>query len=273
MNHKRKSFDCCVLFLAVAISGAHDAVAGPVDLPSSLPNLFGVGIGTTTEYAGGRERMVGVLPGLRYTTDTGHLFEWYGPYAQFNFGTGTGFEWGPAVALRLGRHDVSDPVVSQIHTIPTTVEGGGFIGYEYIHSGAVPYRLRGELTVTTNAGAVFTGSRVTLSGSAWAPLSTRVFTGAGLGASWASGGFNETYFGVTGEDSVRSGLPSYNPSSGIEQITSWLACVYQINRSWYAGALVFYQRLTGPAGNSPIVVERGTRNQITVGAGVAYAFR
>lgn len=210
---------------------------------------------------------------MRYTLASGQLLEWYGPYAQFNFGVGSGFQWGPAVALRLGRHDVDDPVVSQIHTIPTTVEGGGFVGYEYIHSGSVPYRLRGELTVTTNAGAVFTGSRVSLTGTAWVPMSRQIYAGAGVGASWASGGFNNTYFGVTGEDSVRSGLPTYNPSAGVEQVTSWLAFVYQINPSWYAGALIFYQRLTGPAADSPIVTQRGTRNQITFGAGVAYAFR
>lgn len=273
MAAKRKSLGCRVLFFALTLCAAVHVLAGPVDLPGGFPNLVGGGVGTTTEYAGGNERMVGGLPGLRYTTGSGDLLEWYGPYAQFDLRGSTGFEWGPAISLRLGRHDVDDPVVSQIHTIPTTIEGGGFVGYEYVHSGTIPYRLRGELTVTTNAGTVFTGSRVSLNGSAWMPLSPRIFTGVGVGATWVSGGFNDTYFGVTSEDAVRSGLPYYNPSSGIEQITSWAACVYQINRSWYAGALIFYQRLTGPAADSPIVVERGTRNQITVGAGVAYAFR
>jgi outer membrane scaffolding protein for murein synthesis (MipA/OmpV family) len=273
MRQRKKLEICRIVFVALTACVAHPVIAGPVDLPASLPNFFGGGIGTTTEYAGGKERVIGVLPGLRYTTASGHLLEWYGPYAQFNFGSSTGFQWGPALSLRLGRHDVDDPVVSQIHTIPTTVEGGGFAGYEYIHSGAFPYRLRGELTVTTNAGFVFTGARVSLTGTAWIPLSTRFYTGVGLGASWASGGFNTTYFGVTNEDSARSGLPAYSPSSGVEQITSWLACVYQINARWYAGALIFYQRLTGPAADSPIVVQRGTRNQVTVGAGIAYAFR
>ncbi|MGF6767859.1 outer membrane protein [Paraburkholderia sp. GAS199] len=273
MNQRSKRFVHYALFFALTALATHRATAGPVDLPDSLPNFVGAGVGTTTQYAGGNERIIGALPGLRYTTGSGHLLEWYGPYAQFNLGTGTGFQWGPAVSLRLGRHDVDDPVVSQIHTVPTTVEGGGFIGYEYLHGGSIPYRLRGELTVTTNAGAVFTGSRVSLNGSAWLPLSHRFFTGVGLGATWASGGFNTTYFGVTADDASRSGLPAYSPSSGVEQVTSWLACIYQIDKSWYAGALVYYQRLNGPAADSPIVVQRGTRNQLTFGAGVAYAFR
>lgn len=71
-----------------------NASAAPVDLPNSLPNMVGGGIGSTTQYAGGKDRMIGVVPGLRYVTQGGHLFEWYGPYAQYNFGGVTGFQWG-----------------------------------------------------------------------------------------------------------------------------------------------------------------------------------
>lgn len=166
-----------------AITGAcisfvlSSACASPVDLSNALPNFFGVGIGSTTEYAGGKDRIVGVLPGMRYVTSGGHLFEWYGTYAQYNFGSLTGFQWGPALALRLGRRNVDDPVVSQVHDVSNTLEGGGFAGYEYSHAGDVPYRLRGEVTVVTNAGAVYTGARVSVNTSAWFPLHTRVFIG------------------------------------------------------------------------------------------------
>ena len=94
------------------------------------------------------------MPGVRYVTDGGHLFELYGPYAQFDFGVLTGLQYGPAASLRLGRSDVNDPVVSQIHDIHTTVEAGEFVGYEYDNQGPIPYRLRGSVTVATNAGIV-----------------------------------------------------------------------------------------------------------------------
>ncbi|MFL9901241.1 MipA/OmpV family protein [Paraburkholderia fungorum] len=249
------------------------AFAASVDLPSGLPNLVGAGIGSTTEYAGGKDRTVGVVPGVRYVTGGGHLIEWYGPFAQYDFGGVTGFQWGPVVSLRLGRSHVDDPVVSQIHGVHTTIEGGGFVGYEYDHAGSFPYRLRGSLTVLTNAGVEYTGARVVLNGSAWVPISSRIFAGAGLGATWVSQGFNQTYFGVTAEDASRSGLPEFSPGGGLEQGTGWLAVIYQFNKSWYGGAMIYYQRLTGSAADSPIVTQRGTRNQITYGAGIAYAFR
>ena len=59
----------------------------------------------------------------------------------------------------------------------------------------------------------------------------------------------------------------------MNQVTSWIAAIYQISPSWYAGAMVYYQRLMDDAANSPIVTQRGTRNQITYGVGIAYAFR
>lgn len=181
--HHKKTFLLRSAVSVLIFQGASCASAGPFALPGAFPNFFGVGVGSTTEYAGGNERIVGALPGLRYTTASGHLLEWYGPYAQFNLGVGSEVQWGPALSLRLGRHDVDDPVVARIHTIATTVEGGGFVGYEYVHVGNVPYRIRGGLTVTTDAGQVFTGSQVSINGTAWLPLSPRIFAGAGLGAS------------------------------------------------------------------------------------------
>lgn len=249
------------------------ARASPVDLPNALPNFIGIGIGSTTEYAGGKDRLIGVVPGIRYVNSGGHLFEWYGTYAQYNFGGVSGLQWGPALALRLGRHDVDDPVVAQVHSVDTTLEGGGYVGYEYSHVGDVPYRLRGQVTVVTNAGVVYTGARVSLNSSAWFPLHARIFVGGGLGATWVSGGFNETYYGVTAEDAAKSGLPAFTPGGGLNQVTGWLAAIYQISPSWYAGAMVYYQRISGDAAASPIVTQRGTRNQITYGVGIAYAFR
>ncbi|MDE1178998.1 MipA/OmpV family protein [Paraburkholderia sp.] len=262
-----------IVLIAGCGLATHVASAATVDLPTTLPNLVGGGIGSTSSYAGASDRMLGAVPGMRYVTSTGHLLEWYGPYVQYDFGALTGLQWGPALSLRLGRKHVDDPVVSQIHDVSTTVEGGGYVGYEYDHGGALPFRLRAALTVLTNAGAVYTGAHVALNGSAWVPLGMRVFAGAGLGATWVSSGFNQTYFGVTADDSARSGLPAFSPGGGLEQVTSWLALVYRIDRSWFGGAMIYYQRLTGAAADSPIVSQRGTRNQITYGVGIAYAFR
>lgn len=271
--HHRKPALSPLLGMLLMSGAAFTATASPLDLPGTIPNMFGIGVGSTTEYAGGNERMIGVLPGLRYTTESGRLLEWYGPYAQFNFGSLTGFQYGPAVSLRLGRNDVDDPVVARIHEIDTTVEAGGFISYEYIHAGGIPYRLRGGINVLTNAGIVYGGARVSATGTLWVPVHTRMMLGLGVGLTWVSGSFNRTYFGVTPDDSAASGLPVYTPGGGLQQGTGWLGAIYRIDQHWHVGAMIYYQRITGSAADSPIVTQRGTRNQITYGAGIAYAWR
>ncbi len=157
-------------------------------------------------------------------------------------------------------------MVAQIHEIDTTVEVGGWIGYEYIHSGRIPYRLRGGVNVMTNAGIVYGGARVFANGSLWLPVHPRVLLGVGIGLTWVSGSFNRTCFGVTPEDSAASALPVYNPGSGLQQGTGWLAAVYQIDKHWFAGAMIYMRRVTGSAADSPIVSQRGARNQLTSGA-------
>jgi outer membrane protein len=129
------------------------------------------------------------------------------------------------------------------------------------------------VTVVTNAGVVSTGARASVNGSLWVPLRPRVFAGADVGASWVSQWFNQVYCGVTDEDAARSGLPAFSPTGGLEQVTGWTAVVYQFDKHWFGGAMVYCQRLTGSAADSPIVTQRGDRNQITYGVGVAYAFR
>jgi len=114
---------------------------------------------------------------------------------------------------------------------------------------------------------------VSVNGSLWLPVQRRIFVGAGVGASWVSQGFNQVYYGVTEEDSTRSGLPAFSPSGGLEQMTGWLAAIYQIDKHWFGGAMIYYQRISGSAADSPIVTQRGNRNQITYGVGVAYAFK
>ena len=47
---------------------------------------------------------------------------------------------------------------------------------------------------------------------------------------------------------------------------------YFFNQQWAAHGFVEFQRLTGSAADSPLVIQRGSPNQITFGLGATYAF-
>ena len=246
------------------------ALAADIDIPTLLPNLVGIGVGSTTEYSGGKDTVTLPAPGLRYVTEGGYLLEWYGPFGQLNLMNGPGWQLGPVLNVKMARKDVSDPVIKRIHETEYTLEAGMFVGYEYLKTEGIPLRLRVQGSVMTNGGDQYNGSRFTLSGSYWQPLSQKFMMGMGIGSSWASSSYNNTYYGVTQQDSVASGLPVYVPGGGMYLSYAWLGAIYELTREWYLGMLVLDQRLLNDAGHSPIVL---ARDQITAGIGVGYGWK
>jgi outer membrane protein len=47
---------------------------------------------------------------------------------------------------------------------------------------------------------------------------------------------------------------------------------YTFNPQWSTYAFMEYERLTGPAADSPLVIQRGSPNQFTYGLGATYSF-
>ena len=258
---------CCAMFWIFFVAGGVQAF----DLPQ-MPNMVGVGVGVTTQCTGCKDTIVGVVPAVEYQSEYGQL-EWYGPAAQFDMAASdSSFRWGPVIGIRLGRNHLDDPVLDALPSIKTTMEAGGFIGYQYSHPGSVPYRLRLYSYVMTNAGQVYGGTRGSVFGSAWVPVSERSLLGAGGGYSWASKSFMNTYYGVTDAGSAASGLPAFTAHGGSQQVYTWVAAVMRFSPQWFGGVGVINQHLIGSAADTPIVTQRGQQNQVTYGAGLGYAW-
>lgn len=93
---------------------------------------------------------------------------------------------------------------------------------------------------------------------------------AGPRLSWGSRDFAETYFGVTEDQSRRSGYAPFRPSD------YWFAGVavgatYLLSERWTAIAFGEVGRILGGAADSPLV-DRGTPTQGVVGLTIAYRF-
>lgn len=264
------------LTLVLATAGIALTARGALAAPTIdfLPNLVGVGLGSTTQFSGSRDSVFGIVPGARLKLGEGNRFaEWYGPAGDINLIDSPNWQLGPALALRLGRKDVDDEVVRRLPEIDSTVEGGIAASYYRVNSGPVPWTMRFGTVLVTDLGNEYHGLNASAYANVWVPLSARVFLGLGGGLSWASSSYNRTYYGVTQAGSMASGLPVYQPGSGLRQYYAWPALIVQITPKWYGGAAVFYQRLTDKAGDSPIVTERGDANQFTWGFGLGYTWQ
>ncbi|MFT4174148.1 MAG: MipA/OmpV family protein [Rhodocyclaceae bacterium] len=260
--------------MGLALLGTHsNAMAQAGVLPSFIPNLAGAAVGVTPRYAGASDNVVGLVPGLRYQFgNTQRFIEWYGAAGDINLLDSASWQLGPAMAMRLGRSDVDDEYVARLPDIDTTVEAGLAASYTYTARGSMPWRLRIGGTVMTNLGSNWHGADSTLYGSLWLPLSERMFLGMGGGMNWSSGSFINRYYGISANDAAASGLSSYQTGGGMRQWYAWPALVVRLSPRWYGGVAAFYQYLSDRAADSPIVAQRGNRQQWTYGVSIGYVW-
>ncbi|WP_188688770.1 MipA/OmpV family protein [Silvimonas amylolytica] len=92
---------------------------------------------------------------------------------------------------------------------------------------------------------------------------------AGPGVTWGSSQNNQTFYGVTAEDSAHSGLAEYTPGSGLAAIRFSVGAMYQLDKRWTLGARIGATHLPGDVGDSPIVEKK---NQMTYGVFTNYSF-
>jgi outer membrane protein len=102
------------------------------------------------------------------------------------------------------------------------------------------------------------------------PTDITEFT-VGPRASFATGQYMKTYFGVTPTESIQSGLRVYNPGGGIKGAGFEVSGRYEFTPQWALVGMAFYERLIGDAADSPIV-KLGDENQLTAKLGLSYKF-
>ena len=122
--------------------------------------------------------------------------------------------------------------------------------------------------LSTDAGGKHQGTTANLDLDAkYQPIEHLVLS-AGPGIVWNSSQYNQTFYGVTSQQSGRSGLSGYAPGSGVTLRLS-AGANYQLSHQWNLGARLGISRLPSEVANSPIVNER---TQVNYGIFANYKF-
>lgn len=124
--------------------------------------------------------------------------------------------------------------------------------------------LESELYVAWDAGGS-NGTVVEFEVGVDAPLGSRAFVYANLGAKYANNRFNNYFFGVTAAEATAA-RPAYNARSSISP-TAEIGISYDLGSRWVLGLEVEYQKFPSAVTDSPIV---GKRSLTQVQLGVAY---
>jgi outer membrane scaffolding protein for murein synthesis (MipA/OmpV family) len=268
---RARTFRIAVVLAAAVVLASGRGWAQDSVLPQALPegNLVAVGAGIYPDYIGSDDYSIGAIPLVRYQYWGKRDLTLIGNTLSMNLLDAGGWRVGPSGMLRFGRSDVEDDAVDRVHEIDPSVDLGAFVGYTWV--GDDPRKRLGVnawglADVTDSHGGWTAGANVF---AAYPVLRALTLVG-GAALTYGSESYMTSYFGVTPADAQASGLGVYQPDAGIRDARAWLVALVHLSPRWTVGAGIIYSWLADEAGRSPIVSERGSRNQWIGGAGVMY---
>ncbi|KUJ79242.1 MipA/OmpV family protein [Ruegeria profundi] len=261
-----------VVFCFSLLAGSASADSQFLSLaPSYLPNYFGLGIGSYPDYIGSDDSAVGVAPFGRYSFGTQRYIALEVNYASMNLVEDPNWRFGPAGILRLARDDVEDVAVDLLPKIDASVELGFFGAYEQV--GTDPrdrWWVGGNFT--HDVSGTSDGYTVAASVRRWMPIGRFAALGLAVGTTYGSSDFMDTYYSIGPEGAANSGLDVFSAGSGVRDVRVSAIFMQPVSRKWVLGGGLLYSRLLNDAADSPIVSDRGDRNQLVFGIGFASGF-
>jgi outer membrane protein len=177
--------------------------------------------------------------------------------------SGEGLSVGPSFRYVYKRDSADHPELRGLDNVNAAFELGGRLAYQWQMFRpwlAVRYGLGGHNGVVAETGLDLR----------FRPTAVTEFA-IGPRASFATGEYMRTYFGVTAAESARSGLRTHDPRGGIKGAGAEISGRYEFTPQWALLSSVTYERLVGDAASSPIV-KLGSADQITARLGVSYKF-
>jgi len=158
-----------------------------------------------------------------------------------------------------------DDALFGLGNVPWAVEIGAFAEYWW----APWLRTRGEVRQGFNGHH---GVVADLFVDAVVPVNPQLTLSGGPRITLATTKATSPYFSINAVQSAASGLPTYAAEGGIHSVGAGTKARYFWTPQFATHAFVEYERLTEDAANSPLVTQRGSPNQFTIGFGATRSF-
>ncbi len=197
------------------------------------------------------------------------LFEGIG----YNLVNSDGWRAGPIMKLGFGRQeDDSNPfrvagkksnALKGLGDVDNTIELGGFVEYSYepfTASLELRQGVGGHNGLIGEASLNYTGSL------------GPIFFGLGPHATFGDKTYNNAFFGINSVQSSRSGLTRYSADLGLVSYGVGIFAATHVSDSVTLGVMGGYDRLGSEAADSPLIKQRGQKDQLSVGLRLSYEF-
>lgn len=172
---------------------------------------------------------------------------------------------GVAGRLIRGRDAGTSSDLAGLSDVKFGGELGGFVDVYPTES----IRVRGEVRqgIRSHDGLV-----ADIAADAFADLAPDLRLSGGPRARYATSGYSQAYYGVNASEAAASGLSQYDPDGGWQSAGVGTALTWSATDKLETSAFAEYKRLVGPAGDSSLVRERGSANQLLFGVSATYKF-
>lgn len=175
------------------------------------------------------------------------------------------WEFGPLLQYRLERDDVDNNMVDRLNDVDAATELGVYGGFK---SG--PWAA--GVGFVADVSSEHDGYLVYMKGKYDIVANDSFSMNLGAHVTYADEEYMDTYFGVNGNESVRTGLPVYNADSGFKDVGIGLTAHYRFTKTWGLMGNVGYTRMLSDAEDSPLVDGVGDENQYSGVVAVTYSF-
>ncbi|RPE70948.1 outer membrane scaffolding protein for murein synthesis (MipA/OmpV family) [Pacificibacter maritimus] len=250
---------------------------GHADQDSGLQVTISGGIVSAPSFVGDDDYQTSIFPNvtLRY----GDRLEASLRGIEYTAIIGDGWKAGGILGYDFGREeapDASDFMISGeastdligLGDVDGTIEIGGFVAYE-----AGPFAAHFELRQGVDGGhdGLHGEARAQYRGR-FDAMALPVFFGVGPKISFGDDAYNSAYFDVSAAQSAASGISEYDAGGGINSYGLGANVMVPLSAQTSLIGFVDYEQLTGDVGNSSIVQERGSQDQVRAGVFLNYTF-
>jgi outer membrane protein len=195
-------------------------------------------------------------------------------------GPGIDLQAGPIGVINFNRTNhksIDDDRVAALPERDTAIELGGYVGIGKTGVITSPYdKLSVSLSYRHDVSGVHDSGIWQPSVNYLTPLSTKAAVTLFASAEHVGRGYAQTYFGISPDDTIASGLPTYSARGGWKGYTLGAAATYSLTGNLLHGLKIVaggsYSRLLNGFSASPLVSQAGSPNQWLAAAGLAYTF-
>ncbi len=267
-------------FCIAILAGAGAAVSAAVAQPPKPYNGWSVSIGAgslfSPSYEGDDDYRLSLLPNIRIAYGD-RFFASVQDGVGYNVVNTERLRVGPIARIEFSRDaDGSQPFAIAgdrtsdligLGDVSTTIELGGFAEFDI---GPLTASVEARQAVNGHDGFV-ADAGLRYGGRVFA-FGPPIIYSAGPRIKVVDGRYNDAYFGVTPTQSLASGLPVFDADGGIHSVGAGATFILPLSRDNKMSAVFIagYDRLTGDAGDAPLVRLRGSRNQASVGLFFSY---